>query len=373
MAENGLLSPSVLNKPETDFHKIADDSFRKTNQPDPNYQNPAENLPRFDVPGPASDLVDTSGFSAGQASRADVAELAPPQDIDAATIDSYTPYEAVTGEVSEDATVQGRLSGLLSQDSDYIKRARENAKAFANRRGMLNSAMAAGAAEGAAIDRALPIAQQDARAFLEQQFLNQGYSNDAAKYLAEQSVQKQNLEAGFRQDTNQFNAARQFEADKLNQAAANRANEAFAAEQNKNNFARLSADLQAQLKGIDNELAMRLETLTREYGLLENMDSINGSIYQQMVQEMGSIIVNSKRVNEATGKINALINASGVEFTFSSGMTGGGDGSKPPGSPSQGITGTEKPPQPSPDHVWNPDLWMWERKVKQTGHQGSDK
>lgn len=60
------------------------------------------------------------------------------------------------------ATVEDRLNGILSADSDYIKRARAEGMAVSNRRGLLNSSMAAGAAQGAAIDRALPIAQQDA-------------------------------------------------------------------------------------------------------------------------------------------------------------------------------------------------------------------
>jgi hypothetical protein len=234
-------------------------------------QESTTDLPRFDIPlGDTEIDVNQSGVN--DAVKSDVQTLAPPQDIDAATIGDYDPYAATLGEVQEDSTVEGRLAGLLSQNNPYIDRARTEAAQTANRRGMLNTSMAAGAAEGAAIDRALPIAQQDARAFLEQQFLNQGYSNEESKHLADASIQRENLAAGLEQDTSKFNATQSFEASKLNQAAENRANEMYAAEQNKNNFAALSADLQAQLKGIDNELAMRLETLTREYGLLENMD-----------------------------------------------------------------------------------------------------
>ena len=58
--------------------------------------------------------------------------------------------------------VSGRLQGLLSKDSPYLARARTGAAQAANRRGLLNSSIASGAGEAAAIDAALPIATADA-------------------------------------------------------------------------------------------------------------------------------------------------------------------------------------------------------------------
>lgn len=54
-----------------------------------------------------------------------------------------------------------RLSGVLEKDSPYIQRARTKANEAAGSRGLLNSSMAAGAAEGAAIDRGLDVARGD--------------------------------------------------------------------------------------------------------------------------------------------------------------------------------------------------------------------
>lgn len=278
---------------------------------------------RFDIPE-VDTSIDRTSFDENPATRAEVETLDPPQDISAATIGEYTPYTEVTGEVGPEMTVEGRLGGLLSQNNAYIQRARTEGEQFANRRGLLNSSMAAGAAEGAAIDRALPIAQQDASAFLKQHFLNLGYSNEAAKHLADSSITRENLAAGFEQDTNVFNATQQFEADKLNQAAENQANTALAAETNKNNFAALDADLKGQLAGIDNELAKSLETLTREYSILENLDSVQGSIYQQLVNEMGTILATEKDPAVAQAKINTLLVAANAELEFSGGLTGPG-------------------------------------------------
>jgi hypothetical protein len=278
-------------------------------------QSVREGLPEVDT------SINPDDFASGG-----VEELAPPEDISSEQIGEYTPYTAVTGEVDPNSTVEGRLSGLLSQNNPYIERARTAGKQYANRRGMLNSSMAAGAAEGAAIDRALPIAQQDAQAHLEQQFLNQGYSNDEAKTLAEQSVTRENLQATMNQDTNQFNAEQDFEAAKIN-----------AAETNKNNFQVLTADLKGELARIDNGLAMNLESLAQEYSILENLDTINGAIYKELVQGISTIIANTEDVNEAKARVNALIDATGAELAFSTGQTLGTEELVTP-EPEGGIT-----------------------------------
>jgi len=95
----------------------------------------------------------------------------------------YTPYELTPPEItptpapeykapdaytpSPEATVEGRLPGLLASGSPYIQGAQQRAKEYAASRGLLNTTMAATAGERAAIESALPIAQQDAGAFQE--------------------------------------------------------------------------------------------------------------------------------------------------------------------------------------------------------------
>lgn len=67
------------------------------------------------------------------------------------------------GYLTPESTVAGQLDRLLAKDSPYIKRARAGAAEVAQSRGVLSSTMAAAAGEGAAIERALPIASQDAK------------------------------------------------------------------------------------------------------------------------------------------------------------------------------------------------------------------
>lgn len=64
--------------------------------------------------------------------------------------------------VPEDDSVQSRLPGLLAKDNPLMTQARTGAAQYANKRGLLNSSIAAGAGEDAALRVALPIASQEA-------------------------------------------------------------------------------------------------------------------------------------------------------------------------------------------------------------------
>lgn len=88
--------------------------------------------------------------------------------------------------VSDDSLVENRMTGLLGSNSDYMKRAKGTATVASNRRGLLSSSIAAGAGASAAIDAALPIAQQDANTFAQSDLTKQNYFNDQS--LAEQQA-----------------------------------------------------------------------------------------------------------------------------------------------------------------------------------------
>jgi len=89
-----------------------------------------------DIPGGESNVRSTPALSGGQS-----------------YIDSAT------------STVSGQLDKILSQDSALMSRARNMSKAQSAATGLMGSSMAQGAAMGAMVDRALPIAQQDAATF----------------------------------------------------------------------------------------------------------------------------------------------------------------------------------------------------------------
>jgi hypothetical protein len=70
-----------------------------------------------------------------------------------------------TRDVDPNALVSTQLNNLLRSDSPYVTQARGSAQRQAASRGLLNSTMAAGAGEAAAIQSGLPIASQDAATY----------------------------------------------------------------------------------------------------------------------------------------------------------------------------------------------------------------
>jgi hypothetical protein len=97
-------------------------------------------------------------------------------------VSTYSPYTRSLNPQTD--TVRGQITGLLSKDSPYMQRARARGLSHANARGLLNSSMAGGAAHAAAIDAALPIAQQDAGTYAEQGFRNQDAANQSRAFNA---------------------------------------------------------------------------------------------------------------------------------------------------------------------------------------------
>jgi hypothetical protein len=280
---------------------------------------------------------------------------------DAQTSGDYTPYsaetaaegagqgDAITGDFNEANTVESRLSGLLSRNSDYMKRATTRADQESNRRGLLNSSIAVGAAHGAAIDASLPIAQQDSSAAQNLQLSNLGYENEMARLNTQNDlnlqqfntgeinraqyentmaqIQNEQFNAEMRQSTElsnvaatnkaaQYNATRQTEIDMFNAGAENNAQTILANGINDQNFAQFSADLQSQLAELDNALAMQLHQMELDYGIQQNLDSIEGAIYTQLVTGIASILEDQDDPAAAASIIEIFLSTTGGEFDY---------------------------------------------------------
>ncbi len=108
----------------------------------------------------------------------------PNQSATAAPYGSTTPGNAAVAyqAVDPNETVSHQLTGLLADNSDYIQLNRAQAQQQAAGRGLLNSTMAAGAGQNAAIASALPIAQGNAQEYAQVGAANQQATN---QYLGE--------------------------------------------------------------------------------------------------------------------------------------------------------------------------------------------
>lgn len=88
-------------------------------------------------------------------------------------------------EVDPHSLVSEQLNGILAEDGRYIQTARAQSQHQAASRGLLNSTMAAGAGENAAIAASMPIAQGNAQEYAQVGAANQEATN---RYLGERTA-----------------------------------------------------------------------------------------------------------------------------------------------------------------------------------------
>lgn len=93
-------------------------------------------------------------------------------------------YDALTQSVGDKADASKQLNTITSQDSPLMQRARQEGLLTAAKRGLQNSSIAAGASEGAMVDRATPLAQQNAQQEFQQGLNNQNATNQSREFNA---------------------------------------------------------------------------------------------------------------------------------------------------------------------------------------------
>jgi hypothetical protein len=99
-------------------------------------------------------------------------------------------YTAQTREVNAPTeTAAGQVDSILSKDSPLMQRARTLATQQMAQRGLVNSSMAQGAGVAAMIDRATPLAQQDAQTYSQRALANMEATNQAGLFNTGQTNQ----------------------------------------------------------------------------------------------------------------------------------------------------------------------------------------
>ena len=119
---------------------------------------------------------------------------------------------AVTQPLKDTALADQELNRITSQDNPLMQRARAEAAQFANRRGLGNSSIAAGAGAGAVVDRATPLALQNAQEINKMRQLEAQLGTQVNLFNAEQLDEANRLTAQMRaaleqQDAAAYNAA----------------------------------------------------------------------------------------------------------------------------------------------------------------------
>jgi hypothetical protein len=168
--------------------------------------------------------------------------------------------DATTREVSPEETSAFQLNQITSQSSPLMQRAKQQGMLTAASRGLQNSSIAAGAAQGAMVDRALPLAQQDAATYGRTAAENMAATNRAA-------------EAGIDTDISKFNVGTSADLEKFNAASAN-ALEEFNAK-NTTQVSEFNADAQSKMSALNAQL---------ETAISENNAKLQTEISMQLAE-----------------------------------------------------------------------------------------
>lgn len=165
-------------------------------------------------------------------------------------------------EVTPDQTVEGRINNLTDPNNPIIQQARFRANAAMNDRGLLNSSIAATAADSAAYEAAIPIAQADAAT-----------TAKAASYNADQQ--------------NQFTLEGSRQGSQMD-------------------IARLNADTQKQLSVMDNANREKAAAITASNNTLIQTNSQASSAFNQAMAAVNNITNNAQM--DANAKTQATAN-----------------------------------------------------------------
>lgn len=204
---------------------------------------------------------------------------------------TVTGYDPELGQVQDEETAAGQLGKITSQDSPLMQRARANAAEYASRRGLRNSTIAAGETQAAMVDRALPVAQQDAAAHRSQALTNQEVMNRAREFEAQAENVAGLQDAQLQTNVSQTNAQLVSQAEQLNAQLATQTSQ-FNAEQF-NQAQELNAQLTSQIEQLNAQLATAVSQQNAEaqnrinqqiLDLQSQADQLNANLETQTAQ-----------------------------------------------------------------------------------------
>jgi len=214
-------------------------------------------------------------------------------------------------ETDESMTSAGRLNQMLESDSPLMQRAETQGLQQANQRGLLNSSMAVGAAQGAMIDRAQPFALQDSNNLMQNARQDAAAQNEmnmlqgstlADSFLNNQQFQQQSalqqqdydIRSGLAEQQAGFQAQRDERIAQLDEQQMQlqaELNEAAA----QNDFGRQQQlnEQAAQIQQERDELLFEqdLESTAQQYGLESDILAQEGQ--QQMERLYGTSLANA--------------------------------------------------------------------------------
>ena len=213
--------------------------------------------------------------------------------------------------LSTGVTSEERLAGILNKGGALMQQAATAGGQQAASRGLLNSSMGVQAAQGAMIDRALPIAQTDASLLTNTAEFNAGALNQNAQFnannqqqvnLANQQTQQQTKLANQQalNQGSQFNASNQQQTNLANQQAQQAAGQFNAQQQNAQNQFNAQQQNEAIFKALDVNSREQLANIEADYKQIMQVNASAGTMYEQVMKNINDIQTNKDIADKQT-------------------------------------------------------------------------
>lgn len=188
------------------------------------------------------------------------------------------------------ATVEGRVTGLLSSGNPLLTQAQTYGQKTANTRGLLNSSMGVQAATGAVMDKAISIATPDAQLYGNSALSAQNADQTVAQnnQLGAIDTQKAQLSGKISGALATQNAGDQIELQKLQSNAALQQSEVDNQWKQQLNWDSLDASNQQALEGVQSTFGTALtggiERIMRDTNVTNKTDAIQALMTQYQTQ-----------------------------------------------------------------------------------------
>jgi len=204
-----------------------------------------------------------------------------------AAVATYNPTKQT---VSPESLASNQLSAITATGSQLTDQAKAQAQAAANRRGLLNSSIAAEAGQQAVLNTALPLAQQNASTYANADTANAQYSNAAPQFnaAAQNTANLAGQQASLSQRLAEIQASTTMSvADK--QIAAQKAI-ADSENANKMQLQQLQSDTQKALANMDTDSKTKLAQIDADNRQLLQTNISAANIYAQYAQAVSQIL-----------------------------------------------------------------------------------
>ena len=243
-------------------------------------------------------------------------------------------YAPTTREINKPTdTVQGQVDSILAKDSPLMQRARTLATQQMAQRGLVNSSMAQGAGAAAMIDRATPIAAQDANTYNQVAQDNMNAFNQSGQFNAGEINR-----FGLQKNEQQF-AADQADVNRQFQTAERLGGQEFASqmETGRQDFAATQSALdrtqQTNLQNNQQAYQTSLAQMDQSFRSAQaSLDRAQQAFLQQDAQRFQASLTNSQvPVNFALQISNTTANAI-TSIAADPNLSGTVDDKDPPGS-----------------------------------------